>query len=45
MKHESNGDRNNNLSLKKYLDKVKPYLMNIITDLQESDTWKIQLAI
>ena len=38
-------DRNKNLSLKEYLDKVKPNLKDIIIDLQESDTWKIQLTI
>ena len=30
---------------KKYLDKIKPYLTDIIINLQESDTWKIQLTI
>ena len=40
-----NGDRNKNLSLEKYFNKVKPYLRDIITDLQESGTWKIQLTI
>ena len=34
-----------NLSLEEYLDKIKPYLRDIIIDLQESDTWKIQLTI
>ena len=35
-----------NLSLEKYLwKKIKPYLRNIITDLQNSNTWKIQLII
>ena len=33
-----------NLSLTEYLVKIKPYLKDIITDLQESDTWKIQLT-
>ena len=28
-----------------YLNKIKPYLRNIIIDLQNSDTWKIQLTI
>ena len=28
-----------------YLNKIKPYLSNIIIDLQNSDTWKIQLTI
>ena len=33
------------MSLDEYLNKTKPYLRNIIIDLQNSDTWKIQLAI
>ena len=36
--YESNGDRNKILSLEEYLNKIKPYLRNIIIDLQESDT-------
>ena len=34
-----------NLSLDEYLNKIKPYLRNIIIDLQNSDAWKIQLTI
>ena len=45
MEFESNSDTNKNLSLKEYLDKIKPYLRDIIFDLQNSDTWKIQLTI
>ena len=41
----SNGNRNKNLSLEEYLYKIRPYLRDIIIDLQESDTWKIQLTI
>ena len=44
-KHESNGDINKNLSIKEDLDKIKPYLKDIINDLQKSDTLKIQLTI
>ena len=45
--YESNGDRNGdrNLSLEEYLNKTKPYLRDTIIDLQEFDTWKIQLTI
>ena len=39
-----NGDKNNNLSLDEYLNKIKLYLRNIITDLQSSGTWRIQLT-
>ena len=40
---ESNGDKNNNLSLDEYLNKIKPSLKDIIIDLQSS--WKIKLTI
>ena len=40
-----NSDRNKNLSVKEYLNKIKPYLRDIINNLQFSDTWKNQLAI
>ena len=42
---ESNGDRNRNLLLEKYFNKIEPYLMGIIIDLQYSDILKIQLTI
>ena len=42
---ESNSDKNENLSVKEYLNKIKPYLRDMIIDLQKSDTWKVQLAI
>ena len=45
IEYESNGDKNNNLSLDQYLNKIKPYLKEIIIDLKSSDTWKIQLTI
>ena len=45
IEHESNGDKNSNLLLDEYLNKIKPYLRDIIIDLQSSDTWKIQLTI
>ena len=45
IESESNGNKNKNLSLDKYLNKIEPYLRSIIIDLQNSDTWKIQLII
>ena len=45
IKYKSNGDKNSILSLDKYLNKIKPYLTDIIINLQSSDTWKIQLTI
>ena len=43
--YESNGDKNRNLSLNEYLNKVELYLRNIKIDLQNSDVWKIELTI
>ena len=33
------------LTIEVYFDKLKPYLKDIIIDLQNSDTWKIHLTI
>ena len=41
---ESNRDRNKALSIKEYLNKIRPYLRFIINDLKKSDTWKIELT-
>ena len=35
-------DKNKNLSVNEYLNETKPYLKDIITDFQKSDTSKIQ---
>ena len=43
--YEGNGYRNKIISLDEYLDKIRPYLRDITIDLQESNTWKIQLTI
>ena len=32
IESESNGDRNKNLSLDRYLDKIEPYLRDVIID-------------
>ena len=45
FEYENNGDENRNLSLDEYLNQIKPYLRNIIIDLHNSDTWKMQLTI
>ena len=37
IEYESNGDKNSNLSLEKYLNKNKPYMKNVIINLQSSD--------
>ena len=45
IEYESNGDKNINLSLDEYLNKIEPYLRNIIIDLQNTNTWKIKLTV
>ena len=45
IEYENYGDKNTNLSLDKYLNKIKTYLRNIIINLQYFDTWKIPLTI
>ena len=42
---ESIGNRNKTLSIKEYLNVIKAYLKYIINDLQQSDTWEIQLIM
>ena len=44
-KGDKNGDKNMNLSLDECLRKTEPYLRDTIINLQNSDIWKIQLAI
>ena len=45
IEYESNSNKNRNLSLAECLNKLKPFLRNIINNLQNSDAWKIQLTI
>ena len=45
IEYESKGDRNKTLSVEKYLNKIRPYLKDIINNLKKSDTWKIKLSI
>ena len=42
---QKNEDRNKTLSIKEYLNEIKPYLKDIINNLKKSDAWKIQLTI
>ena len=44
IEYENNGDSNKSLLVKEYLDKIKPYLRDIIINLQKSDTLKITLT-
>ena len=45
IEYESNVDENQKLLLDSYLNKIKPYLRNIIIDLQSSDKWKTHLTM
>ena len=44
IEYESNSDKNKPLSVKKYLNKIRPYIKDIINNLKKSDTWKSQLT-
>ena len=43
--YDVNDDKNRNLSLDDFLNKIEPFLRYIIFDLENSDTLKIQLTI
>ena len=45
IKFESSANKNKNLSVKEYLDKIKLYMRDTIINLQKSDSWKVQLTI
>ena len=45
VEYGSNGDRNKSLSVEEYINKIRPYLKDIINNLKKSDAWKIQSAI
>ena len=45
LEYKSNSDRNKTQLVAEYLEKIRPYLKDIINDLKNSDTWKIQLTI
>ena len=41
INYERNSDRNKILSFEEYLDKIRPYLKDVIDNLKKSDTSKI----
>ena len=45
IEYKSNGDKNRIPSVEEYLDNIRPHLRDIINDLKQSNTWKIQLTI
>ena len=45
VEYESNADKDKMLLTEKYLDKMRPYLRDIINDHETQEEWKIQLKI
>ena len=43
--YESNNHKNKNLLVREHTDEIKPFLKDIITDLQKSRAWKVQLTV
>ena len=44
IEYKSMGDSKENLSVEEYLNKIRPYLKNIINKMKKSDTCKIYLT-
>ena len=44
VKYESNENKNKTLLLQEYVNKIIPYLNDIIGGIKKFNTWKIQLA-
>ena len=46
IEYERNGDtKNKTLPFDKYLNKFRPYLKDVINDLKNSNTWKVQYTV
>ena len=45
IEYESNGDKDKTLFIDNYLDKIEPYLNDLIYNYKTQGQWKIQLAI
>ena len=41
IQYESRGDKGRILTVKKYLDKIKPYLSDMINEHKTQGTWRI----
>ena len=39
MEYKSNGDKDKTLSIKDYLDEIRPYLSDIINDCKTQGEW------
>ena len=45
IEYKSNGDKSKTLSIRDYLDEIKPYVSDIINDHETKCEWKIQLTM
>ena len=45
IEYKSHGDKDEALSIKDYLDEIKPYLSDIINDHKTQDEWNIYSTI
>ena len=45
LEYEKNCNRKKNLSVEEYLNEIKPYLKDVLIDLQKPAPWKIQLTM
>ena len=45
MEYQSKGDKDKNLSPKDYLDIIRPYLRDMISNHKDHGEWKIQLTM
>ena len=45
IEYESNDDRNKILSVEECFNKIRPSVKDIMNNLKESDTWKIQFSM
>ena len=45
IEHKNDGDKNKILSVEEYLNEIRQNIRDLVNDLKQSDTWKIQLTI
>ena len=45
VEYENNADKDKKLSIEEYLDKIRPYLSDIVNNHKTQGEWKIQLTI
>ena len=45
IEYKSNGDKDKTLSIKEYIDEIKPYLSDMLNDHKTKGEWKIHLTM